>query len=108
MKTVIVKALMSSIVALLVGIGSASAREMNAPLGDDQGVIQGLDFATNRAVINGYRYEVSPTVRVEINGSYGAFTLLEEGMKIEFSYLQFSDGTREVTEIRQVDEIEEV
>ena len=108
MKSVIVKTLISAVLALMVGVGSVNAREINPPLGDDQGIIQGLDFATNRAVISGYQYEVSPSVRVEINGTYGAFTMLEKGMKIEFSYLQFSDGTREVTEIREVNEIDEV
>jgi hypothetical protein len=94
-------------VSLLLVAGSAGARELNPPLGEAQGVIQGLDFGTYRAVINGYDYEVSQSVRVEINGSYGAFTMLTEGMKVEFSYLQFKDGTREVTEMRQVNEIDE-
>ena len=93
--------------SLLLLAGSASAREMNPPLGEGQGVIQGLDFGGYRAVINGYEYEISQSARVEINGSYGAFTMLTEGMKVEFNFLQYKDGTRQVTEMRQVNTIDE-
>jgi hypothetical protein len=95
------------ILGLLLVAGSVNAREINPPLGDEQGVIQDLNFGLYKAVVNGYDYEVSQSVRVTINGTYGAFTMLEKGMKIEFSYLQFKDGTREIVEINEVDQIDE-
>ena len=52
-------------------------------------------------------YSVNPNVRVEINGTYGAFTMLEEGMLVEFTFLQFSDGRREINFMREVSEVEE-
>ena len=66
---------------------------------EDQGVIDELSFAGQSMQISGYQYPVSPTVQVEIAGSYGAFTMLTEGMRIRFTYLQFDDGNKLITEI---------
>lgn len=68
-------------------------------LGEDQGVIEELNFGQSTAMISGYLYPVSPNVKVEIAGSYGAFTMLTQGMKVRFSFLEFDDGTNLITEI---------
>ena len=83
------------------------ASAQNGATVESEGEIQSLDFAWNKMVINGYEYDVATSVKVEINGSYGAFTMLEEGMLVEFSYLQFDDGVKRVTEVYEVDEVEE-
>ena len=86
---------------------AAIAHAQTAPVAEGQGEIQGLNFAANTMVINGYDYDVDINVDVEINGSYGAFTMLEEGMLIEFSFLHFDDGVRRVVEIFEVDAVEQ-
>lgn len=97
-----------TLVAVFLTAGIAGAAEYNAPEADSEGVIQELNFAANQALINGSSYDVSRTVNVEINGSYGAFTMLTTGMKVEFSYLHYSDGVKQITSIREVAEIEEI
>ncbi len=97
--------------ALLTGLLAVSslvnAQEYNAPEAEGAGEVQALNFGGYDAVINGMMYSVNPNVRVEINGTYGAFTMLEEGMLVEFTYLQFSDGRREINFMREVSEVEE-
>ena len=78
-----------------------------APEVESEGRIDRLDFGRATAQISGYDYTVSPTVEVEINNTYGAFTLLELGMLIQFNYLQFDNGQRQIIAIREVDTIEE-
>ena len=68
-------------------------------LAESQGVIEELNFAGNSILISGYIYPVSPAVKVEIGGTYGAFTMLTEGMSIRFSYLKLDANTKLVTEI---------
>ena len=78
-----------------------------APLADAEGQIQELNFARSTMVVNGYAYEVDKNVRVRISNSFGAFTMLQEGMLIEYSFLRFDDGVRRITEINQVSQVEE-
>jgi len=92
---------------LLAVSGLVHAQEYNAPEAEGAGEIQALDFGAYDAVINGAMYSVNPNVRVEINGTYGAFTMLEEGMLVEFTFLQYSDGRREINFMREVNEVEE-
>ncbi len=92
--------------ALALLLSPVQAQEF-APQGEGQGRIDKLNFGNHTAQIGGYDYSVSMNAEVEINNSYGAFTMLEEGMLVEFEYLQFDDGTRRITDMRQVDAIEE-
>lgn len=93
--------------SLLALGGQALALEYNAPEAEGEGEIQALDFGAYDTIINGTMYTVNPNVRVEINGTYGAFTMLEEGMLVEFTFLQYSDGRREINFMREVAEVEE-
>jgi hypothetical protein len=90
-----------------VGVVGAVHADYNTPEAEGAGQIHELDFGNNTMLINGYGYSVSPTVSVEIGGSYGAFTMLQKGMKIEYTYLHYADGARVVQTIKEVDEIEE-
>ena len=89
-------------VLALVIFSGVVAQEYNAPVGVNRGVIQELDLAHNQMIVSGYRYDVNIAARVEINGSYGAFTMLSKGMRIEFNYKRFSDGLRQIFEIREL------
>ncbi len=90
--------------ATLALCASAAA---NTPVGEAEGEIYDLDFGKNTMVVGGYTYQVSSMAKVQIGGSYGAFTMLEKGMKIEFTYERFDDGARRIVEVRQVASVEE-
>ena len=47
-------------------------------------------------------YATAPEVRVEIGGSYGAFTMLQVGMKVQIVYRVVSGTQRDVIEITQI------
>jgi hypothetical protein len=100
--------LLITVCGFLFATGSVSAQEFLAPEAESQGEIQGLDFGSYRAVVNGSDYDVSPNVQVQINGTFGAFTMLEEGMLIEFTFLHHQDGARVINSIREVDAVEEI
>lgn len=93
--------------ALTLVSGTAAAQNFDAPLAEAEGEVTALSFGTNSMIVGGYSYQVSETAEVSINGSYGAFTMLETGMLIEFEYLRFDDGVRRITRINQVSGVEE-
>lgn len=68
----------------------------------DEGQIAKLDLEHNTALIGGLTYRFAPDARVEIAGSFGAFTMLQEGMKVEYVYRRYSDEDREVIAMRQL------
>jgi len=74
---------------------------------EGQGVIHALDFDQNRILVSGRSYDVSQTVHVEIAGSYGAFTMLKQGMKVRFNYLEYSDGRNEIVRLYEDNFIED-
>ncbi len=93
---------MTVCVILLLGISAAAARANDFVVVHDQGVIVKLDLAKNTALIDGLVYRFAPDARVEIAGSFGAFTMLAEGMKVEYVYRRYSDEDREVIAMRQL------
>ena len=94
--------LKSLLLVILIGLTqSAMAAQLSflAPEKERTGTIQQLDFAANQMIVDGYRYRVPVDVQVEIRGSYGAFTMLTEGMKINMVYRVISESDREVLQI---------
>jgi hypothetical protein len=90
----------------LLGVGNTASAESTlsflAPEKEMSGVIQSLDFGANTMIFEGIRYRMAPDVQVEIRGSYGAFTMLEEGMKAIVTYRLISASEREVVKIEQL------
>ena len=84
---------------------AAGGEQFDAPLADGEGIINDLNFARYTITIGGYEYRMTDTTKVEIAGSYGAFTMLRKGMAVEFSFLRFDDGVRRITEIYEVAEV---
>ena len=82
--------------AILMVCGAVTAQQYNPPEAEGEGRIMALNFGNNSMVVGGYDYQVSESVQVQINGSYGAFTMLEEEMLIEFTYQRFDDGVRRI------------
>lgn len=73
-----------------------------APLAEDAGVIQKLDLDGQTLVIDGMRYQMALEAEVEIGGSYGAFTMLEPGMRVYFEYRRVSSSERIITLLREL------
>jgi len=69
-----------------------------------EGVVRGLSYARNIAVIGGLSYYFAADAVVEIRGTYGAFTMLEKGMKVAFSFHRISDSRREIVKLVQLSE----
>ena len=53
-------------------------------------------------MIGGLRFRFAVDARVEIAGTFGAFTMLREGMKVEYVYKRYSNSDREVVVMRQL------
>lgn len=87
------------IVMLAGAVNTASAA---APEATRTGTIQKLNFADGSMILDGNRYYSSPELRVEIAGTYGAFTMLQVGMKVQIVYRVFSESRRDVIEIIQI------
>jgi hypothetical protein len=66
------------------------------------GVIESLEMDTSSIIIGGLRYQVPLDARIEIHGTYGAFTMLEPGMNAVFTYRIIDDHHREITALRTV------
>ncbi|MEM7079469.1 MAG: hypothetical protein AAF513_12650 [Pseudomonadota bacterium] len=101
------KLLLSGCALLALSLSAVVHAQYNAGEAEGAGVIRELNFSSNKMNVAGSEYSVSPTVAVEINGSYGAFTMLQTGMKIEFVYLVYSDGEKVMTSIVEVPAVDE-
>ncbi len=89
---------------LLLGgahLGHAASSYL-APEKSKTGTIQELNFGANSMIVDGNRYYVAPDVHVEIRGTFGAFTMLQTGMKIYMVYRVISGTERELIEIKQL------
>ena len=95
-----------SMTVMVMCTAQAFAAEYNAPMVDRAGVIQEVNIGDQEIIISGHRYSVSQTVNVTIAGSYGAFTLLQEGMRVRYTYHRFDDGTRRIIQIDELSDQE--
>ncbi|TNF84265.1 MAG: hypothetical protein EP301_10960 [Gammaproteobacteria bacterium] len=95
----------SLIVLLLVSASSlvlaASLAEL-APVKEMEGTIQSVDFGANTMIFEGVRFDVLPDAEVEIRGSYGAFTMLQAGMKAAVTYRVVSESERHAIRVVQL------
>lgn len=92
------------VVLLMVGgvAGAATTMSFAAPEKEMQGTIEALDFGANTMIFEGVRFRMAPDLTVEIRGSHGAFTMLQEGMKAVVTYRVLSASDREAVRIEQV------
>ena len=58
-------------------------------------------------VVSGRRFIVAPDVQVSIRGSYGAFSMLQKGMKVSVIFRQTVDG-RFALEIHQLPDNQQI
>ena len=94
------------VMGLLMGLpigGPAMAASVDmAPEKELEGTIQALDFGANTLIFEGTRFQMGVGAQVEIRGTYGAFTMLREGMKAVLTYRLLSESERVVTRIVQL------
>jgi hypothetical protein len=88
--------------ALLALSSATLAEPFTGPEKERYGIIQELDFGANTMIFEGYRYRMAPELTVEIRGTYGAFTMLQPGMKAKVTYRLNSPSDREVVRIEQL------
>ncbi len=89
------------LIALLTVFGG-QALAQSGDVGDGEGIVQKLLYDSNRVVIDGVQYRVALDAEVEIRGSYGAYSMLEEGMKVLFEYRRHSPADLEIFTIEQL------
>lgn len=73
-----------------------------APVDTGVGVIEEINLGTQEMIVSGLSYRVAIDANVEIDGSYGAFTMLRKGMQIEFDYEKHSSTERVITRIQHI------
>ncbi len=93
-----------TVVLVCGGVLPAAAQTADAryPVVSDSGRIEQLDFANSTMVVGGLRYGVVVDLKVEIGGSFGAFTMLRPGMRIRYDYLQISPTERRMVLIQEL------
>lgn len=104
------KILCNAALAVLLVVCAAMARgaDYAPPEREGAGVIESLNFAKGEAIVDGYRYYLRPTTEVQIGGSYGAPTMLENGMRIAFVYERYDDNSRVMSQVRELSPNEEL
>ncbi len=97
----------AKIALLLLGLvlsvqAGAETTATDYPVASDSGRIDSLSFADSTMIVGGMIYQVAIDAKVEINGSYGAFTMLRAGMPIHFEYLVISPTERRMVLIQEL------
>ena len=66
---------------------------------DRTGVIDKVELASQSVIVSGTRYRVAIDAQVEIDGTYGAFSMLTRGMKVRFVCKLISADEREIVQL---------
>jgi len=89
-----------ALVVLLAISGFTHTRDI--PAIQSEGVVQKLGFANNTIVIDGLSYHVPVDAKVQIHGTYGAYTMLKRGMKVSFVFRKHDLSYREIVSVVQL------
>ena len=91
-------------VLFYIGLLSAHSAVQGGPHPERQkaGTIQVVELNRSSLIVDGIRYHVALDARIEIGGSYGGYTMLKVGMKIDFTYQDISMTQREIVRIQQI------
>ena len=85
--------------AFASGAGPAAADER---IETTEGQIHALDFESSMLLISGVTYYIALDAKVEIGGTYGAPTMLANGMNVRFTFRRYDDGKREIIELEEL------
>ena len=88
--------------AILLTLGALTVQAQEFPMSESQGTIDSIDLGKRVVVISGYRYRPGYDLNVEIAGSYGAFTMLQPGMKVRIAYRVKSGTERELVSVQEM------
>jgi len=95
--------------AALLLAGAATAEEMNAgfenqdgTLMHEQGIVHDIDYGGQTAYISGLDYYFAADARVQINGSFGAWSMLVRNMKVDFLFREDAQDRRTIVELYQL------
>ena len=87
--------------AIVIAPVAAAADEFSVE--SVQGEVEAVDVATNQFVVGGVRYNVAIDAEVELGGSYGAFTMLAPGQKVELKVRRYVDTDQlEVVSVKEL------
>jgi hypothetical protein len=99
----IVRERVALLLILWLGLfGQAAAQPAGFAVASRSGVVEALELDASSMIVSGYRYHVDLDTRVEIGGSYGAYTMLEPGMRIRFEYFVISPSERRMVLIQEL------
>jgi len=73
------------------GGGAAAEIRSDVAVLMHRGTIDVLDLEENRLLVSGMSFEVPLETTVNIRGTTGAFSLLQEGMQAEVTYYEYPD-----------------
>ncbi|TDJ38626.1 MAG: hypothetical protein E2O54_12775 [Gammaproteobacteria bacterium] len=93
------RALVVSLV-VLVGLTGPALGWGQFPESERTGIVQVVELDSSSLIISGTRYRVALDAHVEINGTYGAYSMLSPGTKVRFICLVVSGEEREIVEIQ--------
>ena len=71
----------------------------------EAGVVEALDWQSTSLIIGGLRYYVPIDARIEIQGGFGAYTMLQNGMNVVFTYRIIGTHRREIRDLRTVSKL---
>ncbi len=96
------KILQMALAVVLVSAYANMVSAAEAPVVEAQGIIHEVELDANTLVIDGVRFHVAIDANVEIQGSYGAFSMLQPGMKVVFEYHRHSPSNLVIFDIEQL------
>lgn len=88
-------------VAMLTWVG-LPAQAQEYAINEGQGTISHVDIGKSEVIIDGLLYTPGYDINVQIAGSYGAFTMLQSGMKVKFAYRVKSGSDRELVTVEEL------
>ena len=93
---------------LLITLIGGQLQAQEADLVEEEGVIEQLIVASNEVIISGVTFRVAFDAEVEIRGSFGAYTMLQPGMKVFYEYRRYSPTELEIYLIEQLPDNQEI
>ena len=93
---------------LLITLMGGQLQAQEADLMEEEGVIEQLIVASNEVIISGVTFRVAFDAEVEIRGSFGAYTMLQPGMKVFYEYRRYSPTELEIYLIEQLPDNQEI
>ncbi len=87
------KTLIALALVLSIPLSAVAEQGLNAGFESDdltlfheQGTLFEMEWGSQTAIINGYRYDFAADAKVQINGNYGAWSMLKEGTNVDFLF----------------------